>query len=162
MAVSVYITDTVMVLCAAGAVASAASEARRQPMRRRHLLIPGLFAMLATILVLAFPEPSDTMDAEFWTVLMVSILVGAVRGAFIGMASDHYWKLVRLDRGWDSLLAAIVVLIVGIIQFAIETSNGAETTFEFILSVVSGYLFGRSIAAYFRARALHHHDLKEV
>lgn len=162
MAVSVYITDTVMVLCAASAVASAVSEARRQPMRRRHLLLPGLFAMLATILVLAFPEPSDTMDAEFWTVLMVSILVGGVRGAFIGMASDHYWKLVRLDRGWDSLLAAIVVLIVGIIQFAIETSEGAETTFEFILSVVSGFLLGRSIAAYFRARALHHHDLKEV
>jgi cation transport ATPase len=162
MAVSIYVIDTVMVLCAAGAVASAVAEARRHPMRRRHLLIPGLFAMLATILVLAFPEPSDMIDAEFWFVLLVSILVGAVRGAFIGMASDHYWKLVRLDRGWDALLAAIVVLIVGIIQFAIETSNGAETTFEFIMSVVSGFLFGRSIAAYFRARALHHHDLKEV
>ncbi len=162
MAVNIYVIDTVMVLCAAGAVASSVSETRRQPMRRRHLLIPGLFAMLATILVLAYPEPSGTMDPEFWFVLMVSILVGAVRGAFLGMASDHYWNLVRLDRGWDSLLAAIVVLIVGIIQFAIETSNGAGTTFEFILSVVSGFLLGRSIAAYFRARALHHHDLKEV
>ena len=25
-----------------------------------------------------------------------------------------------------------------------------------------GYLLGRSVAAWFRARALHHHDLKEV
>jgi len=162
MTVNIYVIDTVMVLCAAGAVASAVGEAHRQPMRRRHLLIPGSFAMLATILVLAYPVPSSMMDAEFWSVLIVSVLVGAVRGAFIGMASDHYWKLVRLDHGWDSLLATIVVLIVGIIQFAIESSNGAETTFEFIMSVVSGYLFGRSIAAYFRARALHHHDLKEV
>jgi len=28
--------------------------------------------------------------------------------------------------------------------------------------VISGYLVGRSIAAWFRARALHHHDLQEV
>jgi len=164
--VNLYIVDTVMVLCAAGAVASAAGEMRRLPIRRRRLLHPGLFAMLATILVLAFPQASDLMDVEFWFVLIVCILIGTVRGAFIGMASDHYWKLVRLDRGIDSLLAAIVVLIVGIIQAYIETSTGAEnhveTTFEFIMSVVSGYLFGRSIAAYFRARALHHHDLKEV
>ena len=166
MVVNLYIVDAVMVLCAAGAVASAAGEVRRLPMRRRHLLLPGLFAMLATILVLAFPQPSDLMDVEFWFVLIVCILIGVVRGAFIGMASDHYWKLVRLDRGIDSLLAAVAVLIVGIIQAYIETSTGAEshveTTFEFIMSVVSGYLFGRSIAAYFRARALHHHDLKEV
>jgi hypothetical protein len=164
--VNLIVVDTVMVLCAAGAVASAAGETRRVPIRRRRLLYPGVFAILATILVLGFPQPSDLMDVEFWFILLISILLGGVRGAFIGMASDHYWKLVRLDRGIDSLLAAIAVLIVGVIQFAIEASTGAEnhaeTTFEFIMSVISGYLFGRSIAAYFRARALHHHDLKEV
>ena len=141
-------------------------EARREPIPRRRLLFPGLFALLATVLVLAFPEPGDLMDVQFWFVLIVCILIGMVRGAFIGMASDHYWRLVRLDRGIDAVLASIAVLIVGLIQFVIETSTGtenyAETTFEFIMSVISGYLFGRSIAAYFRARALHHHDLKEV
>ena len=40
--------------------------------------------------------------------------------------------------------------------------NRAETTFEFAMAVVAGYLIGRSLGAWFRARALHHHDLKEV
>src|SRR5258708_11086367 len=99
MVLNLYIIDTVMVTCAAGAVASAATEARRLPMRRRRLLYPGLFALLATILMLAFPQESDLLDVQFWFVILVSMLLGAVRGAFIGMASDHYWKLVRLDRG---------------------------------------------------------------
>jgi cation transport ATPase len=166
MAVNLYIVDTVMVVCAAGAVASATGEARRLPTGRRRLLYPGFFAILATILVLAFPEPSDLMDVQFWFILLISILLGIVRGAFIRMASDHYWKLVRLDRGIDSVLAAIAVLVVAILQFIIATSTGAEnhveTTCEFAMGVISGYLFGRSIAAYFRARALHHHDLQEV
>ena len=166
MVINLYVIDAAMVLCAAGAVASSVGEARREPIPRRRLLFPGLFALLATVLVLAFPEPGDLMDVQFWFVLIVCILIGMVRGAFIGMASDHYWRLVRLDRGIDAVLASIAVLIVGLIQFVIETSTGtenyAETTFEFIMSVISGYLFGRSIAAYFRARALHHHDLKEV
>lgn len=166
MAVNLYVIDTVMVLCAAGAVAASVGEARREPIPRRHLVLPGLFALLATVLVLAFPQPSDLMDVQFWFVLIVCLLIGVVRGAFIGMASDHYWRLVRLDRGIDALLAAIGVLVLAVIQAYIETSTGAEnqaeTTFEFVMSVISGYLFGRSIAAYFRARALHHHDLKEV
>ena len=128
--------------------------------------MPGAFALLATILMLAFPTTSDLFDSGFWTVLMVSVLVGVVRGAFIGMASDHYWKLVRLDHGIDAPLAALGVLLITIVQFAIEASTGggnrAETTFEFVMAVIAGYLIGRSASAWFRARALHHHDLKEV
>ena len=157
MVINLYVIDAAMVLCAAGAVASSVGEARREPIPRRRLLFPGLFALLATVLVLAFPEPGDLMDVQFWFVLIVCILIGMVRGAFIGMASDHYWRLVRLDRGIDAVLASIAV-----IETSTGTENYAETTFEFIMSVISGYLFGRSIAAYFRARALHHHDLKEV
>jgi cation transport ATPase len=166
MLFNLYTIDTVMVFAALCGVVSAVGEARRQPIKRWLLLMPGAFALVAAILVLVFPSPSDLMDAEFWTVLMVSILAGVARGAFIGMASDHYWRLVRLDRGIDALLAAIAVLVIGILQFAIEAATGAEnraeTTFEFAMSVIAGYLLGRSVAAWFRARALHHHDLKEV
>jgi cation transport ATPase len=166
MLFNLYTIDTAMVFAALCGVASAFGEARRLPIKRWLLLMPGAFALVATILVLVFPEPSDLMDAEFWTLLMVCILVGVVRGAFIGMASDQNWRLVRLDHGIDALLAAIAVLVIGIVQFIIEVStsaeNHAETTFEFAMSVVAGYLIGRSVAAWFRARSLHHHDLKEV
>jgi hypothetical protein len=166
MVLNLYVVDSVMVLCAAGAVASSYGESKRQPIRRRHLVFPGVFALLSAILVLAFPAPSDLMDSKFWLILLVCILIGAVRGAFLGMAADHYWKLVRVDHGIDALLGSIAVLIIAVIQFYIEASAGAEnhaeTTFEFVMSVIAGYLFGRSVAAWFRARALHHHDLQEV
>ena len=163
---NLYPIDSVMVFAALCGAASAMGEARRQPIKRTLLLLPGGFALLATILMVAFPKMSDLLDSGFWTVLLVSVLVGAGRGAFIGMASDHYWKLVRLDHGIDALLAALGVVLITVVQFAIEASTGAEnraeTTFEFAIAVVAGYLLGRSIAAWFRARALHHHDLKEV
>jgi hypothetical protein len=164
--INLYVIDTLMLIFAAGAVASAAGEARRQPIRRRRLLYPGAFALLATMCVLVFPEPSDLMDAQFWLILTVSILGGIVRGAFIGMASDHYWHLVRLDRGIDALLGAVALLVLAVLQFGVEvttgTENHVETTFELLMSLIAGYLIGRSIAAYLRARALHHHDLQEV
>lgn len=166
MLFNLYTIDSVMVFSALCCVASALGEARRRPIRRWLLLMPGAFAFFAAILVLVFPKASDLMDAQFWTVLVVSILVGVVRGAFLGMASDHYWRLVRVDHGIDALLAALAVLAVGVVEFAIEASTGAEnhaeTTFEFAMAVIAGYLIGRSVAAWFRARALHHHDLKEV
>jgi hypothetical protein len=166
MLFNLYVIDAVMVLSALCSAISAFGERRPVPMPRWRLLMPGLFALLSTVLVLAFPVPSDLMDAEFWTVLVVSILIGVARGTFIAMASDHYWRLVRLEHGLDAFVAAVGLVLVGIVQFAIEVAthaeNHVETTFEFIMSVIAGYLLGRSIAAWFRARALHHHDLKEV
>ena len=166
MVLSLYVIDTTMVAAALGSAVSAAGEIRRQPIPRWRLLMPGAFALIATILMLAYPQTSDLLDAQFLFILLIAALVGGVRGAFIGMASDHYWRLVRLDNGLDSVLAAIGMLAVGILQFAIEASTGAEnraeTTFEFVMGVLAGYLIGRSVGAWFHARALHHHDLKEV
>jgi hypothetical protein len=166
MVLNLYIVDAAMMTAAAGSVVGSIGEARRYPIKRWHLLMPGLFALFATILMLCFPVMSDLVDAQFWTVLVVSVLVGVVRGAFIAMASDQYWRLVRVERGIDALLAALAVFLVAIVQCAIEVSTGAEnraeSTFEFVISVISGYLLGRSVAAWLRARALHHHDLKEV
>jgi hypothetical protein len=166
MLFNLYTIDSVMVFAALCSVVSAFGEVRRRPIARWRLLMPGAFALIATILMLAYPQTSDLLDVQFLMILLIAILVGGVRGALIGMASDHYWRLVRLDNGLDSLLAALGVLAVGILQFAIEASTGAEnraeTTFEFVMAVIAGYLIGRSMGAWFRARALHHHDLKEV
>lgn len=163
---SLYVFDSAMMAASIATVASAAGERRRAPIKRWRLLLPGAFATLATILLFSFPNAGDLLQIELWTVMIVMLLAGVVRGSFIGMASDHYWRLVRLDRGIDSLLGGLVVLAVAAVQFAIEASTGAEnhaeSTFEFVMAVVAGYLLGRSIAAWFRAGALHHHDLHEA
>ena len=166
MVLKLFVVDAAMVIAALGSTASAAGEVPRRPIKRWRLLLPGFLALLAAILMIAFPTLSDLFDSGFWMVLVVSVLIGVVRGAFIGMASDHYWKLVRLDNGIDALAGAACVLLIAIVQFIIEVTSGAEnraeTTFEFVMAVIAGYLLGRSTAAWFRARALHHHDLKEV
>jgi len=163
---NLYVFDSAMMVAAVGAVASAVAERRREPFKRWRLLMPGTLAILATILLFAFPDVGDLLQVQLWMVMVVSILVGVTRGSLIGMASDHYWKLVRLDRGIDSLLGAVIVLLLAAVQFAIEATTGvenrSESTFEFLMAVVAGYLFGRSVAAWFRACALHHHDLHEV
>jgi cation transport ATPase len=166
MVLNLFVVDATMVAAAVGSTVSAVGESKRRPIKRGRLLLPGFLALLAAILMIAFPTLSDLFDSGFWMVLVVSVLIGVVRGAFIGMASDHYWKLVRLDNGIDALAGAACVLLIAIAQFIIEVASGAEnraeTTFEFVMAVIAGYLLGRSIAAWFRARALHHHDLKEV
>ncbi|MBS0548036.1 MAG: hypothetical protein JSR24_09810 [Proteobacteria bacterium] len=162
---SLYIYDSAMMVAAVGSVVSAVPECRREPFKRWRLLLPGSFAIVATILLFAFPDVTDLLQVQLWMVVVVSLLLGVVRGALLGMASDHYWKLVRLDRGIDAMVCAIVVLIVAAVQFAIEATTGAEnrseSTFEFLMAVVAGFLLGRSIAVWFRAVALHHHDLHE-
>lgn len=163
---NLYVFDSAMMVAAIVAVTSAVVECKREPFKRWRLLMPGTFAILATILLFAFPDVTDLLQVQLWMVMVVSILLGVARGGLIGMASDHYWKLVRLDRGIDSLLGAVIVLLVAAVQVAIEATTGvenhSESTFEFVIAVVSSYLFGRSVAAWFRARALHHHDLHEV
>lgn len=162
---SLYVFDSAMMVAAAGTVASSVAECRRVPFKRWRLLLPGSFAILATILLFAFPDAADLLQVELWMVIVVSVLLGVARGALLGMASDHYWKLVRLDRGFDALLCAVVVFVVAGVQFFIEATTGAEnhseSTFEFMMAVVAGFLLGRSIAGWFRAVALHHHDLHD-
>ena len=101
MILNLYTVNTAMVIAALGSVVSAVGEARRQPIKRWRLLLPGAFALLATILMIAFPKMSDLEDAQYWTVLVVSVLIGVARGAFIAMASDQNWRLVRLDHGLE-------------------------------------------------------------
>ena len=96
---------------------------------------------------------------------MVGILAGVARGAFMRLDSDHNWNLVRLKWSYDWLVVAVVVLVLSIVQFAIEIRlrqlNPFETTVELPTVLASGYLLGGSIVAWFRAGSIAHTDLHE-
>jgi len=122
-------------------------------------------AALAAIALLSYPDVRDLLQLEVWSVAAVGILVGAARGQFMGMDADHNWRLVRLTWAHDRLWVAIILLLLAILQFAIEIrlrqQNPFETTVELPAVLASGYLLGTSIAAWFRAGSIAHTDLHE-
>jgi hypothetical protein len=95
----------------------------------------------------------------------VGILAGAARGQFMSLDSDHNWRLVRVNWIYDWLAVAVAVLLLAILQFAIEIrlrqQNPFETTVELRMVLASGYLLGVSMLAWFRAGSIAHSDLHE-
>ncbi len=134
-------------------------------MRRWVVLAPGVLAMLAAIALLSYPDVRDLFQLEVWSIAAVGILAGSARGAFMGLESDHNWNLVRLKWSYDWLLVAVVVLVLSILQLAIEIrlrqQNPFETTVELPMVLGSAYLLGASIFAWFRAGSIAHTDLHE-
>jgi hypothetical protein len=160
-----YAVDGVMLLLAAAAVACAITEMKQRIVRRWMVLATGVLASLAAIALLSHPDVRDLLQLEVWSVAAVGILLGAARGQFIRMESDHNWNLVRLTWAHDWLWVAIAVLLLAIAQFAIEIRlrqlNPFETTVELPTVLASSYLLGGSIVAWFRAGSSFHTDLHE-
>jgi hypothetical protein len=165
MSLGLYAADTAMLLLAVLAALVAFREAGRRIIPRWRLLLPGLLAALSTATLVAYPQLRDLFEAERWMVGTLAFLAGAVRGGFIGMSSDHVFGLVRLRRAIDSAAIAGAQVLFVAFQFAAEIRTAGESriepTIEALVTVTAGYLFGRSLAAWLRARSGVHYDLRE-
>jgi hypothetical protein len=161
-----YGLDLLIVLLAIGAAATANLERTPQPFPRRHLLLPGLLALAGALILLAYPDIRDLANAAAWPAGMAGMLAGGLRGAVIRLESDQTHRLVRVHRGRDAAWAGWAMALFAGVQGAIETGLRAgspfETTAECLMMVAGGYLLGRSIVAWLRARAATHLDLHEA
>jgi len=160
-----YAVDGVMLLLAAAAVACAAAQMKERIVSRWIVLATGVLASLAAIALLSYPDVRDLLQLEVWSVAAVGILIGAARGQFMRMESDHNWSLVRLTWAHDWLWVSIAVLLLAILQFAIEIrlrqQNPFETTVELPMVLASGYLLGASLVAWVRSGSIAHTDLHD-
>jgi hypothetical protein len=160
----VYGLDVLIVLLTIGAAASANVERTREPFPRLQLLMPGLLAFAAAVVLLSYPDIRDLADPEGWLVSTVGLLAGACRGALMRLESDHTLRIVRVWRGSDAAWAGWVMVLFAVLQGSIETAlragNPYETTAEAVMLLSGGYLLGRSIVSWLRARAMPHRDLK--
>jgi hypothetical protein len=161
----IYGLDVLIVLLAIGAAATANIERTRQPFPRFQLLMPGLLAFAAALILLSYPDIRDLADPEVWLVSALGLASGGCRGALMRMDSDHTFRVVRLWRGRDSAWAAWVMVLFAAVQGSIETAlraeNPYETTAEAVMLLSGGYLLGRSVVSWLRARVMTHHDLKD-
>jgi len=82
------------------------------------------------------------------------------------LQSDHAHGTVRVPRGHDAAWVSWLMVLFAAIQGAIETGlraqNPYETTAEFFMLLAAGYLLGRSLVAWMRARSVGHDDLHET
>jgi hypothetical protein len=161
----VYGLDIVIVLLAIGAAATANLERTRDPFPRFQLLMPGLLAVAGAIILFSYPDIRDITNPEVWLVSAGGLLAGACRGAMMRLDSDQARRTVRVWHGRDAVWAAWIMVVFAAVQGSIETAlrdeNPYETTAEAVMLLAGGYLLGRSIVAWLRARSLAHHDLKD-
>lgn len=160
-----YLGNGVMLLAAIAAAAVSAKEARGRTMGRWRLLAPGCLALISIVVLLAFPDPRDLLDASRWMLVFVALLAGGVRGHLMGLSSDHALGLVRVHRSPEVRWVAFAQALLAAIQFSLEVGTGAdsrvEPTIEFLMMATAGYLFGRGGWAWLRAGRLVHEDLRD-
>jgi hypothetical protein len=160
-----YGLDAVILLLAIASALVAMRERRWQPMPRWRLLVPGLASTVGTLILLSYPDIRDLADPQMWTVGLAGMAVGAVRGWAMRLDSDHAFAQVRMHSGGDAAWIAWVLVLLAALQGAIETGlraeNPYEATAELLMLITSGYLLGRSLVAWLRARSGTHVDLQE-
>ena len=160
-----YAIDGLMLALAVAAAVCAFQQAGERVVRRWIILAPGVLASAAAVALLSYPDVRDLLQLQVWSIASVGLLIGVARGAFMRLESDHNWQLVRLNWSYDWLLIAVAVLVLSILQFAIEIrlrqQNPFETTVE-LPSVLGGaHLLGASLVVWFRAGSIAHTDLHD-
>jgi hypothetical protein len=161
-----YGLDLLIVLLAIGAAVTANPERTTAPFPRRLLLLPGLLAFIGTMILLAYPDIRDLIDPAVWLVASVGGMAGGLRGWAMQIEVDQAHGLVRVLHGRDAVWVGWIMVLFAAIQGAIETGlraeNPYEKTAELFMLLASGYLLGRSIVAWLRARTATHLDLLEA
>lgn len=161
-----YGLDLLIVLLAIGAAVTANPERTPEPFPRLLLLLPGLLAFGGTLVLLSYPDIRDLADPEAWLVDAAGMIVGGLRGWALKIESDRAHRVVRVPRGRDASWAGWTMVLFATVQGAIETGlrvgNPYEATAEFFMLLAGGYLLGRSVVAWLRARTAPHHDLLEA
>src|SRR5262245_53675018 len=121
-----YIVDLTMLLAAAAATYCAWRE-RRHPVRRWHLLLPGLLATLSAMTMVAFPHPRHLLEAQRLTLLVAALVVGLLRGRLMQLASDHAYGLVVIRHPTDSFVIAALQLLAATLEFFLDVRNHAAS-----------------------------------
>ena len=160
----IYGLDLVILLLAIGAALAAHGERHRWPVPRGRLLLPGVLAIFGTAILLSYPDIRDAVAPALWVIPAVGLAIGGMRGGLMEIDATPS-GLVRLHHGadgaWASWAMALCAGIQGSIETGLSTGNPYEATAELLMLLCSGYLLGRSLIAWTRARSGTHVDLQE-
>lgn len=108
---------TFFLACACFMTTSAQARSEVVPVWR--LVVPAVFAGVVALVLLAGVFEATLMhDAEWMAALIVGCVAGWMRGKALPVEVDRVWRLVRLPRALDGRLAAGLVVVMSIVDFA--------------------------------------------
>src|SRR3954469_19946064 len=106
-----YGLDLLIVLLALAGALSATAEWRKRPLPRWRLLVPGVLGFIGTLILLSYPDIRDLADPQMWTIGVVGLAIGALRGGVMRIDSDHAFAVVRLRNGRDAAWVAWTLVL---------------------------------------------------
>jgi hypothetical protein len=161
-----YGLDLLILLLALGGALVANGERHEHLVPRARLILPGVLAILGAVILLAYPNIRDLADLQAWSVGLTGVAVGALRGGMMSLQVDQAFGLARLHRAGDGIMVGGLMAVCAAVQGGIETGlhseNPYETTAELLMLLTGGFMLGRSIILWLRARTGPHVDLKEA
>lgn len=136
---------------------------RAVPIRHWRLVLPPLLVAAAALLLLRLPPFDDLRDPEVWTIGIPFILLGIVRGTWMGLLVDHGQGKLLLARASEEFWIAVVALILVLFAIVDEPFGTLESDYvqaiELALVVLACFMVGRNAALLVRSRDTPHHDL---
>jgi hypothetical protein len=112
--------------------------------------------------LIAYPTWGELKNPGLWMFAIVAAVAGAARGDLLRFDIDHNWRLMRLRKAYDSLIAAAALIGLALVESALAAIGPADQpTMELGLTVVASFLVGRSAALLLRSRQEPQSDLHD-
>jgi len=160
---NVYLTHGLMLLCALAAAYSALPESTRRIVPEWQPAVTALLAALSALALIAYPTWGELKNPGLWMFAIVAAVAGAARGYVLRFDIDHSWRLIRLQKAYDGLIAAAGLIGLALVEIALATIGPAgQPTMELGLTVFASFLVGRSAAVLLRSRQEPQSDLHDT
>jgi hypothetical protein len=160
---NVYLTHGLMLLCALAAACAALPESTGRVVPEWRLVMPALLAALSAFSLIAYPTWGEVKNPGLWMFAILAALVGMARGYWLRIYVDHSWRLIRLQKAYDCLVAAAALTALALVEIALAAIGPAgQPTMELGLTVIASFfLVGRSAAVLLRSRQEPQSDLHD-
>ncbi|MEI6201852.1 MAG: hypothetical protein WCP68_07875 [Enhydrobacter sp.] len=113
------LANVLTVIFAVSCLSIMAAQARAGIVRTWRLALPGVFAAIVAIVLLAGVfEATLAHDAEWLAGLVLGGLIGRTCGRGVSVEIDRIWGLVRVSRNADDMAAGVGLVIVSFVDFA--------------------------------------------
>ena len=159
---NLYLTHGVMLLSALAAAIVIVPESIGRIVRWWWPAMVALLAALSALALIAYPTWGDLKNPGLWMFAILAAVVGVARGYLLRVDVDQIWGLVRLQRSYDTFLAAVLLVALAAIEIMLANIGPADQpTMELGMTIAASYLVGLTAAVLFRARSEPHADLHD-
>lgn len=159
---NVYLTHGVMLMGALAATYTAVAESAGGVVREWRPGLTALLAALSALALIAYPTWGELKNPGLWMFAILAALAGVARGYWLRIYVDHTWRLMRLRRAYDGLVAATGLIVLSLVEIALAAIGPVDQpTMELGLTVVASFLVGRAAAMLVRSRHEPQSDLRD-